>query len=97
MNIISIYNQLFAYLQGPPGPPGTMGPVGQPGAAVSVKGISYSHILHVKEMLTLHFDGNKWDYGFIVPFLGGQKVYMDLITSACDQPHFKSLHLYSGC
>lgn len=40
MTIISIYNQLFAYLQGPPGPPGTMGPVGQPGAAVSVKGIS---------------------------------------------------------
>lgn len=40
MSKISIYNQLFAYLQGPPGPPGAMGPVGQPGAAVSGKGIS---------------------------------------------------------
>jgi len=54
MSIISIYNHFFAYLQGPPGPPGAMGPVGQPGAAVSVEGISR------KSYIFTHYMLKKW-------------------------------------
>lgn len=57
MNTISIFNQSFVYLQGPPGPPGPMGPVGQPGAHVSVEEIMYSIFSNCKysSMIKLGF------------------------------------------